>query len=425
MGNNTSGAFSIGGNMTTNFTGTIRVTDDSVGSFRFYGSSGSSTATFDMGNATVYLCSKGGGTFNLGALAGGGAATLRGNSGSVGTNTYIIGGNNLSTTFSGAILDGIGSGSTPTTSCAVSLVKTGTGTLTLNGATNFYTTTVDDDANIITNYYAADALAYSGSTIISNGVLALVVPSALTNSTYVTLAGTTAVVDATSIGYLDSNSAVVTNGVFEVISGQTLAGIGTILASNVLADSGSIVSPGLPVGTLTASQKIELAGQVGMNINAANSPNCSEIVSPSITVDSTATLIVTNLGSEAGATFHLFSQAVTGFASVTLPTLTGTNSWVNNLAVDGSITLLAVPLVTVNTNAPYMTNTFDSGSGTLTLSWPADGYMGSWHLQSQTNTSSAGLTTNWVDWAGSSATNKVVVTVDKTKGTVFFRLVYP
>jgi hypothetical protein len=84
-----------------------------------------------------------------------------------------------------------------------------------------------------------------------------------------------------------------------------------------------------------------------------------------------------------------------------------------------------VPLVTVNTNAPYMTNTFDSGSGTLTLSWPADGYMGSWHLQSQTNTSSAGLTTNWVDWAGSSATNKVVVTVDKTKGTVFFRLVYP
>jgi autotransporter-associated beta strand protein len=443
MGNNTTGAFSIGGNMTTNFTGTIRVTDDSVGSFRFYGSSGSSMATFDMGNSTnAFLCSKGGGTFNLGALVGGKATTLRGSAGSVGTDTFVIGGNNLSTAFSGMIEDGIGTGTTPTTTCAVSLVKTGTGTLTLDGGMAYVTST-SDGFTWVTNLVASSTnMTYSGSTIISNGVLRLVVPVTLTNaantantSTPITLASATAVLDGTAMGYSDvqydsdgvtvTNIILFTNGVFELAPNQSLTGIGTILASNVLADAASLINPGLPLGVLTASQNIELAGAVNMNVSATSSPNCSEIVSPNITIDGTATLTVTNLGPEAGATFKLFSRAVSGFASVTLPTLTGTNSWVNNLAVDGSITLLAEPLVMVNTNAPYMTNTFDSGSGTLTLSWPANGYIGSWHLQSQTNTSSAGLTTNWVDMAGSSATNKVVVTVDKTKGTVFFRLVYP
>jgi hypothetical protein len=123
---------------------------------------------------------------------------------------------------------------------------------------------------------------------------------------------------------------------------------------------------------------------------------------------------VTNLGPENAATFQLFNHPVS-FTSVVLPTLTGTNSWVNNLAVNGSITLVAPPLVTVNTNPPYMTNTFDGT--TLTLSWPAD-RIGSWRLEAQTNTLAVGLSTNWVEVTGASATNK-------TKGTVFYRLVYP
>jgi hypothetical protein len=46
-------------------------------------------------------------------------------------------------------------------------------------------------------------------------------------------------------------------------------------------------------------------------------------------------------------------------------------------------------------------------------------------LQSQTNSVTVGLSTNWVDVAGASATNQVILTVDQTKGTVFFRLIYP
>jgi hypothetical protein len=217
-----------------------------------------------------------------------------------------------------------------------------------------------------------------------------------------------------------STNYLVTNGLFEVVSGQILAGIGTI-QGHMLADAGSTLNVGLPTGSLTITNGIELAGAVNLNVNAASSPNCSEIVSPSFTIDGTATLTVNNLGPENAATFQLFSQAVSGFASVSLPTLTGTNSWVNKLAVNGSIMLVAPPPVTVNTNSPYMTNTLNGT--TLTLSWPAD-HIG-WRLQSQTNSVTVGLSTNWVDVAGASATNQVILTVDQTKGTVFFRLIYP
>ena len=58
----------------------------------------------------------------------------------------------------------------------------------------------------------------------------------------------------------------------------------------------------------------------------------------------------------------------------------------------------------------------------LTLSWPAD-HTG-WTLQAQTNNPSMGLGTNWVNVADSTLTNQVVVPVDSTSGSVFYRLFY-
>jgi hypothetical protein len=205
--------------------------------------------------------------------------------------------------------------------------------------------------------------------------------------------------------------------VCEVIAGQNFGGQGTI-RGQVLADSGSTLNVGWPLGSLTVTNGIELAGAVNMNIDASATPNSSELVSPTITVDGTATLTVNNLGPEAGATFHLFSQAVSfPGGSVSLPTLTGTNLWINNLAVDGSITLLAPPLVTVNTNVTSITNTFDGSN--LTLTWPQD-HIG-WRLQTQTNL----LSSNWVDVAGADQTNLVVIPVTRTNASVFYRLIYP
>jgi len=61
--------------------------------------------------------------------------------------------------------------------------------------------------------------------------------------------------------------------------------------------------------------------------------------------------------------------------------------------------------------------------GSLALSWPTD-HTG-WRLQVQTNTVNTGLSTNWVDVSGSSQTNSVVLPVDSTLGSLFYRLISP
>jgi hypothetical protein len=81
-----------------------------------------------------------------------------------------------------------------------------------------------------------------------------------------------------------------------------------------------------------------------------------------------------------------------------------------------NISLVSLTVVDLNpTNF-----TFSVSNGLLTLSWPAD-HLG-WTLQAQTNAPSLGLSTNWLDVAGSSLTNEVVIPIGTTNGSVFFRL---
>ncbi|HEU6448626.1 MAG TPA: autotransporter-associated beta strand repeat-containing protein [Verrucomicrobiae bacterium] len=414
------------------FTGTLFV--DTVGNLRFL--TGSSVqdlsgGTINLGQGSALLNNKNGNlTVLIGSLFGGSASTLQGSSSQDRPSTYVIGGNNLDSAFGGSITE-------VSPARVVNLIKTGTGTLTFIGGvvTNI---TSPDGFTEVTNVVGTNLLQYTGTTTISNGVLALVVPDVLTKSPTITLAAATAVLDASQMGYISNqydsdgttltNVLLFTNGIFEVVSGQTLAGVGTILASNVLADSGSILSPGVPVGTLNVNHQVELAGAVNMNVNASlASNNCSKISASTIVVDGTATLTVNNIGPEAGATFHLFNQAVTGFTAgvnLTLPALSGTNLWANNLAVDGTITLEAPPLATVNTNS---TNIVFSVSGNaLTLSWPSD-HTG-WRLQVQTNSLATGLNVDsnaWFDVAGSTGTNAVTIPVNPDSGSVFYRMVYP
>lgn len=62
-------------------------------------------------------------------------------------------------------------------------------------------------------------------------------------------------------------------------------------------------------------------------------------------------------------------------------------------------------------------------SGQLQFNWSAD-HTG-WRLQSQTNNLATGLGTNWVTVANSSNTNQMILPMNTTNGSVFFRLVYP
>jgi hypothetical protein len=414
----TGGNMSMGGvNSFTNFLGTVIVTN---GTIRM----GSGAGPFG-GDKTTYIFLNGGGMFTrdaatvrLGALFGNGQIT---GPSVTPLGTYWIGAKGIDSEYSGTI-----SGSN-------SIVKVGAARLTLDGAPF----TVQTDGSTYTNnLYTGSTLTYLGNTTVSNGVLALSVPNLLNNSPNITLAGAGAVLDVANMGYvtnfndLNSNpdSALVTNGLFELVAAtpggapQTLTGIGTVRGS-LLADSGSTLTIGLPLGSLTVTNKAELAGTVNMAVNATNTINASELLANNLTIDGTATLVVTNLGAQFAAKFQLFNHPVS-FASVTLPPPTGTNSWINNLAVDGSITLVAPALVTVSTNAFSLTNSY--GSGNLTLSWPLD-HTG-WRLLVQTNNLAAGLSVKTNDWAtvsGSAVTNQVVVPVDPTNPTEFYRMVYP
>ncbi len=73
---------------------------------------------------------------------------------------------------------------------------------------------------------------------------------------------------------------------------------------------------------------------------------------------------------------------------------------------------------------PNPTNiVFGVTSNQLTLSWPAN-HTG-WMLQVQTNSLSVGISGNWFDVAGSTATNQVIIPINLTNGSVFYRLVGP
>ncbi|MGH8025053.1 MAG: beta strand repeat-containing protein, partial [Limisphaerales bacterium] len=386
-----------GGNLSA-FTGSIVVTDpNSAGNVRFNNgggnnNSGNSAMTMDLGQSSVTFYSRNNGApVNFGALAGGPFTVIKQGSSSSGTSTYTIGGLNTNCTYSGKIADGgVGSGA------YLSLVKVGTGTLTLNGGSTLTTnTTIVGIIPVTTIGYQADMLAYTGPTTVSNGVLALDAPAQLTNSDRVTLASPNAVLDATEMGYVSNLSYTLDNGAtqeviidstYEVVTNQILAGVGT-LKGILQADPGSTFNVGLPTGAFNVTSSASLSGAIVMSLDGSSS---SELIANGINIGSTASLLVTNVGTGLanGATFTLFNGPVSGFASVTLPATdpTGTTNyaWADNLDKNGTITLTSGGVIP----APPAIH-FSLSGRTLTLSWSAADLGDT--LQMQTNSISVGL----------------------------------
>jgi autotransporter-associated beta strand protein len=135
------------------FVGTIEFASQMFLRFRSVAAAGTSAIRWEMGDVGAVLGSLGSGTprtFTLGALSGGANSTLSGHEssgGGLGSDvTWEIGALNLNTTFGGIIRNGNQTGGSNTTS----VVKVGTGTLTLTGIST-----------------------YTGSTTISNGTLSI------------------------------------------------------------------------------------------------------------------------------------------------------------------------------------------------------------------------------------------------------------
>lgn len=403
-------------------TGTIELVTPNGAALRFNSSGGntclgSTNAIFNLGIGTGQITDRNGGAMNLGALTGGPNTSLTGQDADSGTTTWTIGWNNLSTSFYGTIENSAANRLS-------ALTKVGSGTLFLGGGliTNIVTIGFNSATNIGVNL-----LSYTGNTTVSNGTLAVTIPDLLTNSLTVTLAAPNAVLNASAMGYVSNeydqndnltNSFLVTNSIFEVISGQTLAGIGT-LNGLLLQDSGSTFNVGLPTGVFTVTSNANLSGNITMDLDSTDSPANSELVAQSFTVNS-ANLTVNNIGPGLvnGATFQLFNQAVSGL-SVTLPATDPTDTtnynWTDNISVNGSITLTSGGLP-----GPPPTISASVNGHTLTLSWPvADlGYF----LQIQTNSLSKGLSTNWVNVPNSQSVTSTNFTLVPTNPCVFFRL---
>jgi hypothetical protein len=133
------------------------------------------------------------------------------------------------------------------------------------------------------------------------------------------------------------------------------------------------------------------------------------------------TLAVTNLAGTLvkNQQFTLFSAgSFTGnFTSIVGSAGTG-------LAYSFNPTNGVLSVVTGSTIASNPTNITATVNGnTLALTWPGD-HLG-WILQSQTNSLTAGLGTNWVDVAGSAAATNNNITINPASPSVFFRLRHP
>lgn len=294
--------------------------------------------------------------------------------------TLTVGTDGSSSQFDGTFSDGA--------AAAFGLTKVGAGTLTL--------TALSSNTGPVT--VQGGKIALSGSGAFNKAILT---------------PANSGIFDVSGIG-----------GTLTLNSGQTLRGNGTV--DGVLAaPAGSIVAPGFPLGTLTITGSGTVSGTYRASLNRTNSSgNCSQMTSSggSITY-SGATLTVTNLGPklQVGDLFQLFPGATTGFTTIALQTNDVPNNakytWTDTTSSNGRITVASVTFM-VN---PSPTNIVAGATnGLLTLSWPAD-YTG-WILQSQTNSLSKGLGTNWADVAGSALTNKVIVPIVSANGSVFFRM---
>jgi autotransporter-associated beta strand protein len=267
--------FTINGSM-AGFTGTIDL-GASAGTLRFNSGGGNNAlgnagAIFDLGSATGSMQMRNGsGTYSLGELRGGAGTRLTGPGSADGTGTYSIGGLGTSSTFEGTMMD-----SNPNVR-RVAVTKVGTGVLTLTGTNT-----------------------YSGVTTVSAGTLNILGRQDGTNTVTVAATG-------------------------------TLAGTGSIFGNTTVnGDLAPGDAVGSPIGSLTFSSNVSLAGVARLELDRNNSQNADLINVVGTLTISGGSLVVANVGGAPllGDSFNLIDGTISGtFASITLPGLSGGLDW--------------------------------------------------------------------------------------------------
>ncbi len=290
---------------------------------------------------------------------------------------------------------------------------------------------IETNASVVVNGSAFDLF---GPTAAMNRYHTLEIAGAMTFNAQVTDTGGafTSGFDKTGLGVLTLAALNDYNGETTVSAGTLLVN-GSITGGNVVVDGGilggtgtikvpvtvttnGILSPGASIGTLTISNTLSLSGETVMELNHSSADKVTGI--GSLTLGGTLTVLTNGPAITGGESFQLFSAtSYSGdFTNYNLPVLPSPLNWnVSAVLTTGTLTVTGavvvpnpIPLIVAKTN------------NVLTFSWTNAAFV----LQSQTNSLSLGLKTNWFDYPGG-ASSPVNVTIDVAKPTVFFRLKTP
>ncbi len=275
------GVFSPGGNW-NGFSGTINFLTGNWIRELDTTSFGSSNAVWNFGSNGGLYNKNGGATISLGAIFGGTGAGLSGaTTAYASTTTYVIGGVNTNSVFSGVISDG-GAANT-------ALIFNGPGSLSLTG-TNSYT----------------------GNTLVNGGTLRV-------NNT----AGS-----GTGVGDV------------QVVSGATLAGSGSISGLVSIAD-GATLAPGNSAGTLTIGDGLVLGDGSIMNFELGT---VSDSVNVTGDLTFGGTLNITNLSGYGVGAYTLFTYGGgLSLGHLTFGTKPAGFNYSINTATPGAVKLIVAP----------------------------------------------------------------------------------
>lgn len=305
------------------------------------------------------------------------------------------------------------------------VIHTGPGRLTLTG-NNDYPGGTTIDVGILRVGNGGTTGSIGSGNVVNNGLLEfnrageLIIPGVISGGGSILQMGPGIVFLTASNTYNGINT--VSNGTLVVngqnwagatyVYGGALGGVGPLLGG-VQTEAGTALLPGPApgaIGTLVLGQDLLLGGDIEIEIHKGQSPAHDTLeVGGNVVNTGNGTVRVVNLGPtlSVGDRFVLFNKPVQNGENLTVTG--GGATWLNNLAVDGSITVQTV------TAPPRLE--YNRVGNAIQFSWS-----GSYKLQVQTNSLTVGLSTNWVDYPGG-ATSPVTVPLDTLPGSVFFRLI--
>ena len=197
----------------------------------------------------------------------------------------------------------------------------------------------------------------------------------------------------------------------------TLGGAG-IIGKTVTIPAGGTLAPGAGVGALIVNNNVTLQPGSITRIELDKSAGTNDLLSVAGLLSYGGSLMVTNLGGTlwAGDSFQIFSatSATGSFSATNLPPLPNGFTWEWSPSSGTLAIVSSVALNPTNLTANFLPDT-------LQLSWPDD-HIG-WRIE--TNAVDITDPNSWFTLNGSSTTNQVFLPINPASSQVFFRIVFP